>query len=519
MQMVVDVKICSRLVSRMVNIPILGRFHRYVRGIEVTILSNSAVKYKPNTTSLPFRRPLVSLLARTTSPGGTRSHVLIISHGELKQVNVSCLYACLKVMTKFLRVSAFSWWHCMFFCSTVLKAKARSTFSSPYYLCRSAFAVMPGSPPQDTSSMFSENDEGSSSTSRSKGSLLKHVPPHQLLQAIGFKNDHDKDIAEKTPATTATPLWNLFLPQRLSSPVAFSGTWIASSDDQQKNSIDSVSHVEPGSKPGSWKIQLFCRDSSDDKAVAAAMEVAKASIDYLLDLEKKTQLETLRSDENTANEQSNLLPILFSALDSKLWEKIQQSILSDHYQVKNSWEYPCGIWIYQHPQDNMEQSPTTTFQEENRLPPNNKAVLRPLTVQDAQLVDSRWEYRSAKSIDMIQKMLTASETTHGGSYGLEVDGTLVAWVCRYLDGTIGMLWTEEEHRRKGYGAMVVQAAVQSIVQRQLQNSNTNDGNAIIRPVIAFTVDTNDASRGLLARMNWQRVQDADWVGFSLLTGV
>jgi hypothetical protein len=59
MQMVVDVKICSRLVSRMVNIPILGRFHRYVRGIEVTILSNSAVKYKPNTTSLPFKRPLV----------------------------------------------------------------------------------------------------------------------------------------------------------------------------------------------------------------------------------------------------------------------------------------------------------------------------------------------------------------------------------------------------------------------------------------------------------------------------
>jgi hypothetical protein len=59
MQLVVDVKLCSRLVSRMVNIPILGRFHRYVRGIEVTILSNSAVKYKPNTTSLPFKRPLV----------------------------------------------------------------------------------------------------------------------------------------------------------------------------------------------------------------------------------------------------------------------------------------------------------------------------------------------------------------------------------------------------------------------------------------------------------------------------
>jgi hypothetical protein len=51
MQMVVDVKICSRLVSRMVNIPILGRFHRYVRGIEVTILSNSAL----NISRIPLR--------------------------------------------------------------------------------------------------------------------------------------------------------------------------------------------------------------------------------------------------------------------------------------------------------------------------------------------------------------------------------------------------------------------------------------------------------------------------------
>jgi hypothetical protein len=78
MQMVVDIKICSILVSRMVNIPILGHFHRYVRGIEVTILSNSAVKYNPNTTSLPFKWPLVyephhvlkRFTSELTSPSG-----------------------------------------------------------------------------------------------------------------------------------------------------------------------------------------------------------------------------------------------------------------------------------------------------------------------------------------------------------------------------------------------------------------------------------------------------------------
>jgi hypothetical protein len=81
MQMVEDIKICSKMVSWMVNIPILGHFHQYVRSIEVTILSNSAVKYNVNTTSVPFQWPssgpywyYVEESSRVDEPVGQNSH-------------------------------------------------------------------------------------------------------------------------------------------------------------------------------------------------------------------------------------------------------------------------------------------------------------------------------------------------------------------------------------------------------------------------------------------------------------
>ena len=39
--------------------------------------------------------------------------------------------------------------------------------------------------------------------------------------------------------------------------------------------------------------------------------------------------------------------------------------------------------------------------------------------------------------------------------GLEEDGQMVSWACQNLDGPMGMLWTEEEYRRKGYGDLVI----------------------------------------------------------------
>ena len=300
------------------------------------------------------------------------------------------------------------------------------------------------------------------------------VSPKRLLECIDFNESSNNT------------LWDVCLKQRLLSSVASEGVWYA---DKITNDVSSVLDMEIV-KPGRARIRLFCRDPSDDETVKNAVMLAHDAV-------------KLAFDDTTQDHPRDVAVVTFAALDRRLLQKIGDS-LRDNYTLKSSWDYPCGLWI---------READTTLHESEILPENT--ILRPLTAGDAKLVESRWEYRSEDSLSMIQQMIADSQTTFGGCCGMEMNGMLVAWVCRYLDGTIGMLWTEEGHRRKGYGAHVVTAAANSIIQRRNEQATeaTSDN---FSPLIAFTVDTNSASRGLLTKLGWNRVGDADWAGFTLV---
>ena len=370
-----------------------------------------------------------------------------------------------------LQVIAVFRWHLLVFLVAVFAAIERTTARIPgsgSFVSRPAFAAI-GRPSHRM------NQNGSNIITK----LGVLVDPAQLLEII-----------DSNASTNA--LWNSCLRQRLSSSVASEGLWVANHD----TGIESVFDIEIP-KPGRGRIRLFCRDPSDDKSSETAVGLANAAVHLVFGDKSKSK----------SNKPRNVAVVTFAALDRRLLEKIGAS-LRDNYTVKSSWEYPCGMWIRD------ADAIRDTVGKTADLP--ETATLRPLTGADAELIESRWEYRSEDSLSMIQKMIAASESTFGGCFGMEIDGKLVAWVCRYLDGTLGMLWTEEDHRRKGYSIHVMTAAVQSINQRhdaQLTKTATNSSRP---PLIAFTVDTNDASRGLLAKLGWKRLADADWAGFTLV---
>ncbi|KAG8228201.1 hypothetical protein J437_LFUL004326, partial [Ladona fulva] len=69
----------------------------------------------------------------------------------------------------------------------------------------------------------------------------------------------------------------------------------------------------------------------------------------------------------------------------------------------------------------------------------------------ADIVNSTWFYRSNNPPDMVNDMIKHMETL--GLFRKE-DSKLVSWVFNAIYG-VGMLYTVEEHRKKGYGTLVL----------------------------------------------------------------
>lgn len=377
------------------------------------------------------------------------------------------------INTKLQVVTLLSWYSCLhlFTLGSFLGTATARNPGSGSFFGRSAFAAARGLSPKMNEEHIINMEHG------------VIVTADKLLETIDFNASKEA-------------LWIFCLRQRLTSSVASEGMWIAN----HETDITSVSHIEVTRKGRGKKVWMFCQDPKDEGAIDAAVMIANAAVQHTFDDSSATA---------DTDKPYQIAIVTFAALDRRIFGKIQTSF-RDQYKIKSFWEYPCGMWMG--PSDPTLQTETLT--EKTKLPEN--AILRLLRRDDADLIDSRWEYRSDGSLAMIMKMIAASESIFGGCYGLEIDGVLVAWVCRYLDGTLGMLWTEANHRRMGYGAYVVSAAMQSIDERRNEELSNTSSSRSIPPFVAFTVDTNDASRGLLAKLGWQRQADTDWVGFTLI---
>jgi ribosomal protein S18 acetylase RimI-like enzyme len=122
--------------------------------------------------------------------------------------------------------------------------------------------------------------------------------------------------------------------------------------------------------------------------------------------------------------------------------------------------------------------------------------LRPLLPSDAEFVDSRWPYRSKKSLVMIQKQiiadnLNATRTGYSTCLGIEHHGKLIACIMRHRNGSVGILHVDEEHRRRRLGEVLLASATTALQQNK-------------DPAFAFILDGNTASESLFTKLGWSK---------------
>ena len=114
------------------------------------------------------------------------------------------------------------------------------------------------------------------------------------------------------------------------------------------------------------------------------------------------------------------------------------------------------------------------------------ATLRPLNSADASFVNSRWPHRSAKSLAMIEHLLTSD-----CCFGIKHRDGLCACILRYHNGSLGMLHVDEAFRRRGFATALVSEAARVVQSRG-------------KPLVAFIEDGNCASEALFAKLGWVR---------------
>lgn len=113
-----------------------------------------------------------------------------------------------------------------------------------------------------------------------------------------------------------------------------------------------------------------------------------------------------------------------------------------------------------------------------------------LNVDDAEVVNHFYTYKHEESLTQIRRNIEDFDTSC-----IRIDGELAAWCLVHEDGSLGPLYTKEEFRRKGLGALVSARLMQKLVSKgktpfvHIVHDNTNPLALVAKfPQMAFTHD-------------------------------
>uniref|UniRef100_A0A8D8LFY7 Glycine N-acyltransferase-like protein 2 n=2 Tax=Cacopsylla melanoneura TaxID=428564 RepID=A0A8D8LFY7_9HEMI len=173
------------------------------------------------------------------------------------------------------------------------------------------------------------------------------------------------------------------------------------------------------------------------------------------------------------------------------WEAIHEKHLPVLREVLESKQ--CGGDYLPHYQYYMtvEQGLNVELREKSEV------QLIDLREEHAPLVDNHWEYQTHETIDYIKGCI---QYNFGFGIRQTNQSELIAWIAQTHYGGGGMLYTKENHRKRGYGEMLVRK-----LTKHLAKSNQV-------PSVVVGSD-NTASIRLNEKIGYRRVCKVYWVVF------
>lgn len=162
----------------------------------------------------------------------------------------------------------------------------------------------------------------------------------------------------------------------------------------------------------------------------------------------------------------------FAGIDADIAERIQKK-----FQV--SWENPCALYYL--PKENLDLSLI-------------KNPVQDIDLKDVEIIDKYYEFRHPGSVEVIRKDIELRPSS-----AVYVDGEPACWVVAHDDNSMGIMYTREEHRRKGYAIDVTMDLARKIYDRGTV------------PYLQI-IERNSMSPGLAKKCNFVKCGQVSWFG-------
>lgn len=162
----------------------------------------------------------------------------------------------------------------------------------------------------------------------------------------------------------------------------------------------------------------------------------------------------------------------FSGVEESIAKKIKEK-----FEVQ--WNNPCDL--YYMPEENLDL---------NLI----KNEVKNIDIKDVEIIDNYYEYRHPGSIDVIKK-----DIEERPSSAIYIDDEIACWVLVHTDNSMGIMYTKEEHRRKGYAVDVTI----DLTSKLLKNGKT--------PYLQI-VNRNSMSPGLAEKCGFVPSGVVEWFG-------
>lgn len=175
--------------------------------------------------------------------------------------------------------------------------------------------------------------------------------------------------------------------------------------------------------------------------------------------------------------------VLFEAAHERIVPTLRSVIQEKHHKLFSGDEF-SQVWL----------PPAKAKMLTNATPPEGFHIKK-LESHHAEIVNKYWTYAREGSDEFVRNTIVLNE---GVGLFSDKDGTLVAWnTVQHFRG-LGMLYTLEEHRKKGYATLVTKVLSKILYEKHVDP-------------YACILTTNQPSLATFAKLGFERVCSVYWL--------